>query len=71
MHARRRGGQEEAVLLPPARLDTQAHPGLLLELVELQLAAAIRVWVARRAGKWKLARLRTVAVRFRCFWAAP
>ena len=54
MHARRRGGQEEAILRPPARLDAQAHAALLLELVELQLAAAIRAWVATRSasGKW-------------------
>ena len=48
VHARRRGGQEEAILRPPARLDAQAHAALLLELVELQLAAAIRAWVATR-----------------------
>ena len=54
VHARRRGGQEEAVLRPPARLDAQAHAALLLELVELQLAAAIRAWVATQSasGKW-------------------
>ena len=54
VHARRRGGQEEAILRPPARLDAQAHAALLLELVELQLAAAIRAWVATQSasGKW-------------------
>lgn len=51
VHARRRGGQEEAILRPPARLDAQAHATLLLELVELQLAAAIRAWVRPRTVK--------------------
>ena len=51
VHARRRGGQEEAILRPPARLDAQAHAARLLELVELQLAAAIRAWVRPRTVK--------------------
>ena len=51
VHARRRGGQEEAILRPPARLDAQAHAARLLELVELQLAAAIRAWVATQSAK--------------------
>ena len=50
VHARRRGGQEEAILRPPARLDAQAHAARLLELVELQLAAAIRAWVATQSA---------------------
>ena len=51
VQARRRGGQEEAILRPPARLDAQAHAARLLKLVELQLAAAIRAWVRPRTVK--------------------